>query len=186
MRWEQLFADLEAQLHAASQQELEQRVNELARIEDARQTLGEALRGALGQAVQLVMRNGAAFHGILAKVECDWLLLREGERSVILPMGHIQRVHGLGSRRAGPPTSVPFTLAAALRILARNRAMVALELDGVRNPVLRGVLDQVGADFVQIMQLSDGVGRDSENRQGTAVVPFASLVAVTSSPENEF
>ncbi len=186
MRWELLFADLEAQLHAASQQELEQRVNELARIEGARQTLGEAMRGSLGQTVQLVMRNGAAFHGTLAQVECDWLLLREGARSVILPLGQVQRVHGLGTRRVQPPSSVPFTLASALRILARNRAMVALELDGGRASALRGVLDQVGADFVQIMQLSDGVGRDSENRQGTAVVPFASLVAVASSPENEF
>lgn len=186
MRWELLFADLETQLHAATQQALEQRVNELARIEAAQLTLSEALRGSLGTKVAIVMCNGSAFHGTLHKVEPQWVLLHEGARSVILPLAKIHRVQGLGARRAKTASNIPFTLPAALRILARNRAMVILELDSSRNAALRGVLDQVGADFVQIMQLADGVGRTGDNSQGSAVVPIAALVAIASTPDNEF
>ena len=64
--------------------------------------------------------------------------------------------------------------------------MVALELDDARNAATRGVLDQVGADFVQVMQLADGVGRDSGNVQGSTVLPIAALVAIASSQDNEF
>ena len=186
MRWELLFADLEAQLHAATQQDLEQRVNELARIEAAQLTLSDALRGSLDGTVAIVMSNGTAFHGTLRKVEPQWVLLQEGGRSVILALAKVQRVRGLGARRAKPASNVPFTLAAALRVLARNRAMVALELDSARNAATRGVLDQVGADFVQVMQLADGVGRDSGNLQGSTVVPITALVAIASTPDNEF
>ena len=186
MRWELLFADLEAQLHAATQQDLELRVNELARIEAAQLTLPDALRGSLNGMVAIVMANGTAFHGTLRKVEPQWVLLEEGGRSVILALAKVQRVQGLGVRRAKPASNVPFTMAAALRILARNRAVVSLELDSARNGATRGVLDRVGADFVQIMQLADGVGRDSGNRQGTTVVPIAALVAIASSTDNEF
>ena len=186
MRWEQLFADLEAQLHAATQHDLEMRVNELARIEAAQLTLSDALRGSLDGMLAIVMSNGTAFHGILRKVEPQWVLLEEGRRSVILALAKVQRIQGLGIRRAKPASNVPFTLAAALRILARNRAVVALELDDARNAATRGVLDQVGADFVQVMQLADGVGRDSGNVQGSTVLPIAALVAIASSQDNEF
>ncbi len=186
MRWDLLFADLEAQMHAASQLELEQRVNELARIEASQLTLSEALRGAAGGRLSIVMGNGTAFHGVVAKVEPQWVLLHEGTRSVILPLSKVIRVQGVGSQRAKSTSTIPFTLAAALRVLARNRSLVVLDLDGVRGGTVRGVLDQVGADYVQLMQLADGVGRDGGNRQGSVMVPLAALCAIASSAENEF
>lgn len=186
MRWELLFADLEAQMHAASQLELEQRVNELARIEASQLTLSEALRGSVDMRLSIVMVNGTAFHGRAAMVEPQWLLLNEGDRSIILPLAKIIRVQGLGARRAKTTSNIPFTLPAALRVLARNRSMVVLDLDGVRGGSVRGVLDAVGADFVQLMQLADGIGRDGGNRQGAVVLPIAALCAIASSAENEF
>lgn len=186
MRWELLFADLEAQMHAASALDMEQRVNELARIEASQLMLSEALRGALNMRLSIVMGNGLAFHGQISKVEPQWVLLNEGDRSVILPLAKIIRIQGLGAQRAKPTSSIHFTLPAALRVLARNRAMVVLDLDGARGGAVRGVLDQVGADYVQLMQLADGVGRDAGNAQGTVVIPLAALVAVASSTDNDF
>lgn len=186
MRWDLLFGDLEAQMHAATQQELERQINELARIEASQLTLAQALRGAVGGRLSLVMCNGMAFHGEVRRVEPQWVLVNESNRSVLLPLTMILRVQGLGAQRATAASKVPCTLAAALRILARNRSMVVLELDSSRPATLRGVLDQVGADYVQLMQLADGVSRDRENRQGSVVVPMNQLVSVASSTDNEF
>lgn len=173
-------------MHAASQLDLEQRINELARIEASQLALSEALRGALDTRLSVVMVNGTAFHGRVAMVEPQWLLLNEGDRSIILPLVKVLSVHGLSNRRAKTTSNIPYTLPAALRVLARNRSMVVLELDGAGGGSIRGVLDQVGADFVQLMQLADGVGRDGGNRQGSVVLPVAGLCAIVSSTENEF
>lgn len=186
MRWELLFADLEAQMHAASALDQEQRINELARIEASQLTLSEALRGSLGLKLSIIMRNGLAFHGHVSKVEPQWILLHEGDRSVILPLAKIIRIQGLGNQRAKTRSSIRFTLPAALRVLARNRSMVVLDLDGERGGAVRGVLDHVGADYLQLMQLADGVGRGGGNTQGSVVIPVAALVAVASSAENDF
>lgn len=186
MRWDLLFGDLEAQMHAATQQELERQINELARMEASQLTLAQALRGAVGGQLSLVMCNGTAFHGEVRRVEPQWVLVNESNRSVLLPLTMILRVQGLGAQRATAASKVPYTLAAALRILARNRSMVVLDLDSSRPATLRGVLDQVGADYVQLMQLADGVSQDRENRQGSVVVPMNQLVSVASSTDNEF
>ncbi len=173
-------------MHAATQLDFEQHINELARIEASRLTLAQVLRGALNGPVSLVMKTGTAFHGQLSRVEPEWVLLHEGGRSVLLPVAMIQRVQGAGKERAEARSRISYTLAAALRVLARNRSEVVLELDSQRPATLRGVLDQVGSDYVLLMQLSDGVTRDFQNRQGSMVIPTASLVSLASAPDNEF
>ncbi|MDJ0312953.1 hypothetical protein [Arthrobacter sp. H35-D1] len=173
-------------MQAASQQDLEHHINELARVEAARLTMAEALRGSVGSRLSIVMRTGTAFHGRLCRVETEWVLLDEGSRSVLLPLAMIQRVQGLGTQRARAPSKIPYTFAAALRVLSRNRSALVLELDSIRPAALRGVIDEVGSDYIQLMQLSDGVNRDRENRQGSVVVPTGGLVSLASSPDNEF
>jgi hypothetical protein len=185
MRWDALFGDLDAQWHAAHQQDLEREINELARVESSQATLADALRGALGGEVAAILRNGVAHHGVVLRVEEDWLLLGEGGRSLILPLSKLQRVQGLGAARVRQRGRIRYSLAAALRILARNRAVVVLELDSPQPARMRGVLDQVGADFVAVMQVADGVARDRENRQGSVVVPLHALLSVMSAADNE-
>lgn len=186
MRWDGLFGDLDAQWHAASQEDLEREINERARVEAALVTLADALRGALGQRISALMRNGVVHHGTVARVETQWILLREGNRSLILPLAKVVRVQGLGSARTQQPARIRYTLASALRILARNRASVVLELDSPHTTTARGVVEQVGADFVVLTQLADGVGRGRANQQGSVVVPLDAVAAIMSSAENEF
>jgi hypothetical protein len=186
MRWDGLFGDLDAQWHAAEQQDFEQRVNELARVEAAQVSLADALRGALGGKVGAVLRNGVVHHGQIQRVEGQWMLLLEGGRSVVVPLAKVLRVSGLGPARASQQGRVRHSLAAALRILARNRAVVVLELDSIQPATVRGVLDQVGADFVVVQQLADGVARARDNQLGRVVVPVEAMVSIMSSADNEF
>jgi len=186
MRWDGLFGDLDAQWHAASQEEAEREINERARVEAALVSLADALRGSLGEEIAALMRNGVVHHGTVARVEDQWFLLREAGSSVILPLAKLLKVQGLGSTRAQQPGRIRYTLASALRILARNRAAVVVELDSAQTAVVRGVVDQVGADFMVLTQLADGVGRGRANQQGSVVVPLAAVAAVVSSAENEF
>lgn len=186
MRWELLFGDLEAQWHEANQLDLERHVNELARVEASQLTLAEALRGSVGQPISLAMCNGTAFHGEVQRVEPQWMLLSEDTRSVVIPLAKVLRVQGLGTQRARAASKIQYSLAAALRVLARNRSAVVLELDTAHPASIRGVLDQVGADYVQLMQLADGVSRDRGNRQGNVVVPLGSIAAIVSAADNEF
>lgn len=186
MRWDGLFGDLDAQWHAASQEELEREITELARIEAALVKFADALRGSLGREIAVVMRNSVVHRGVVERVETQWMLLREGRRSLILPLSKVLRLQGLGAKRVAESGAVQYSLAGALRILARNRAEVVLELDSAQPTQVRGVLDQVGADFVLVMQMADGVGRGRENLQGSVMVPLMALVSVLSSAENEF
>ncbi|MGO4384562.1 hypothetical protein [Specibacter sp. RAF43] len=185
MRWEALFGDLEAQLHAATQQDLEREVNELARMELAQSTFADALRGARDRDITAVVANGVVHHGRVRRVESQWALLRTGNRSVVLPLAKILRVQGTGPERVPRPGHSVYTFAAALRILARNRAAVVLDLDSPQPSRVRGVLDQVGADCVVVAQLADGVGRGRDNLQGSVLVPFTAILSATSAADNE-
>ncbi|GAA5229708.1 hypothetical protein [Arthrobacter cryoconiti] len=184
MRWDALFGDLDAQLHAAEQQDLECKVNELARVEESQTTLADALRGALGQEVAAVLRNGIVHRGCLQRVAAQWLLLEEANQSVVLPISKLLKVSGLGFARVPERGHMNLSLASVLRLLARDRAVVVLELDATAPQSMRGVLDQVGADFFLLMQLADGVGRGRDNQQGSIIVPLEAVLSVSSRGEN--
>ncbi|WP_287930276.1 hypothetical protein [Arthrobacter sp.] len=186
MRWDALFGDLDAQWHAATQQELERHVNELARVEASQVRLADALRGSLGREIAAVLRDGVVHHGTLQRVEAQWMLMDTGGLSVVLPLAKLMQVRGTGAARVVPQGRVRYSLASALRILARNRAVVMLGLESAQPAGVRGVLDQVGADFVVVAQLADGEARARDNRQGSVMVALDAVMSVTSSRENEF
>ncbi|MCQ9163045.1 MULTISPECIES: hypothetical protein [unclassified Arthrobacter] len=186
MRWDALFGDLDAQWHAATQQELEREVDELSRIEASQATLADALRGSLGGGIAAVLRDGVVHHGTLQRVEEQWLLLGTGRLSVVLPLAKLMQVRGLGPARVARQGRVGYTLASALRILARNRAAVVLGLEAAQPAGVHGVLEQVGADFVVVTPLADGVARGGGRRKDAVVVALDALMSVTSSGENEF
>src|SRR5699024_7839527 len=58
MRWNDLFADLEAQLQFGHWEAVEQEAAELTRGVWAELTMMDRLRGALGQRVQMVLADG--------------------------------------------------------------------------------------------------------------------------------
>ena len=86
MRWQQLFADLEAQLEAQEVRELALEVADRTRRERALLGMPERLLGHRGRALQLRLLGGQVLAGEVVDVGLDWCLLaEEGGRSALVP-----------------------------------------------------------------------------------------------------
>jgi hypothetical protein len=184
MRWEQLFADLEAQWDgqqdAADQAEDASR----ARAEYGRVLLTDRLRGSVGQQLSLRCRGAGELAGRLVDVGVDWVLLVDGQgRELLVAGGAVSAVAGLVATTAGATADGEVArrldLRRALRGLARDRAAVSCLLDD--GGVLGGTVDRVGADFLELAEHP----LDQPRRRGvvTAVraVPLRAVVAVRTS-----
>ena len=184
MRWEQLFADLEARF--ADQGAVEEQVEDAsrARAEYGRLLLVDRVRGSLGQPVSLRCRGAGELAGRLVDVGVDWLLLVDEQgREVLVAGAAVTAVAGLGAVTAGDPldgeVARRLDLRRALRGLARDRATVSCLLED--GGALSGTVDRVGADFLELAEHP----LDQPRRRGavTAVlaVPLSAVVAVRTS-----
>lgn len=171
-RWEQLFADLEAQLAAGRADEARWDVAELTRAERARVNLADRLRGAVGTRVRVAVAPEDPLAGVVAEAAAQWLLLDLGAgRRAVVPTRAIRTVEGLGPRVAPPAGRLESALGLGhvLRALARDRVVASVRTDV---GAVSGRLDRVGADHVDVTPDAPG---------GRAVsVPFHALLAVVS------
>ena len=185
MRWQKLFADLEAQFAAAaSAAELAESASR-ARAEGGSVALVERLAGAIGQPVRLRCRGAGQVEGLLTEVGPDWLLLA-GEQAhemlvvtsaVTVASGLVRRTQAAAEERPRVRTD----LRRALRGLARDRSTVALALDdGGR---LTGTIDRVGADFVEVAEHAVGEPRRASAVRAVHAVPLHALVVVSRSAD---
>ena len=181
MRWQQLFADLEAQ--AAEQDAAAEQAEEAsrARTEYGRVRLADRLRGAAGREVSVSCRGGVPFSGRLVDVGVDWLLLVDGQaREVLVAAGAVTAVAGLTTVTAPAEeqgeVARRLDLRRALRGLARDRATVSCLLEG--GAVLTGTLDRVGADFVELAEHPSDQPRRRAAVTAVRAVPLGAVVAV--------
>jgi hypothetical protein len=184
MRWEQLFADLEAQ---AAEEESAAELAEAssrARAEYGSVLLADRLRGSLAQELSLRCRGAGELSGRLVDVGVDWLLLVDGQgRDVLVAAGAVTAVAGLAAVTAAavPVGEVArrLDLRRALRGLARDRATVSCLLED--GGVLTGTVDRVGADFLELAEHP----LDQPRRRGAVTsvraVPVRAVVAVRTS-----
>ena len=173
MRWEALFADLEAQLAAASAAE----DGDLARAEVARTPLEDRVRAHVGAPLRVWLRDGTALAGSVRDAGAGWLLLVDDRGPVVLPAPAVARLSGL-SRAVAPPAGHVerrLGLGAVLRALARDRAGVRLHVDGA---VLTGTIDRVGADHLDLAEHPAEEARRSAAVRAVVTVPFGALLAV--------
>ena len=188
MRWDDLFADLEAQAEAADVAELDAEVAERTRREAATVTWVDRAQAAVGRAVSVrVTGVGAPVAATLRSVGSQWLLLDQPpSRSVLIPHSSVVAVSGLGPwtapEGAAGVVESRLGLGSALRAVARDRSPVQLLLtDG---GMVHGVLDRVGADFVEISELGAGEirapGRGDGGRVAVRLVPFAAMAMLRS------
>jgi len=84
MRWEELFADLEARFAAAAADELNAEVADRIRSEAARVGAAERLAVAVGSTVRVVALGGASASGTVRRSGPDWLLLAESYGADVL------------------------------------------------------------------------------------------------------
>jgi len=179
MRWDDLFADLEAQAQALLRAERDAEVAELTRLETSRVELAGRLRPALGAAVRVRCLGGMVLAGRLSAIGAGWLLLDEDAgREAFLATAAIVSISGLG-RLAGAPDSAleaRLGIGRALRGLARDRSVLRACLTD--STVIDGTVDRVGADFVEFAVHAAGEPRRREEVREVLVLPIAALAVL--------
>ena len=180
MRWQQLFADLEARFQA--EQDAAERAETSSR---ARHELGsvrfvERLGGALGSPVVLLCRGAGQVSGALTEVGSDWLLLDDSGRELLVATAAVRAVTGLGRRTAAAEdrglVAARLDLRRALRGLARDRTPVHVVLD--EGTALHGTIDRVGADYVELAEHPADSHRRAGAVQGVRTVPIDAVAVV--------
>lgn len=174
MRWDELFADLEAQAEHEHRMASEAEIAERVRAEVGAVALADRLRAHVGTRLRLHV-TGRVLEGAVREVGADFVLLSEGPtgRSLV-PVRALHQVEGLGRAVAAPAGTVlrRLGLRTALRAVLLERAEVQLRTVDVE---LRGRLSRVGADHVDI-----AIERQSDGRVADRCVPLAAVLVVRS------
>src|SRR5688572_11156394 len=136
MRWELLFADLEARLEAADLTADEAQVVDLVRAERARLVVRDRLQAHLGESLTWSLVAGdEVLTGSLKDVGADWVLLGTSGPDLLTPLAAVEWVGGL-SRFTAPeagPVARRLGIGVILRALCRDRATVSVRLRGDRS-----------------------------------------------------
>ena len=180
MRWQRLFADLQAEMEAG--EVAAERVEDAsrARLEFGAIRLSERVGGAVGRELALRCRGAGELRGVLAECGAGWVLLVEaGGREVLVALPAVRAVAGLERT-----TSVPdqgevarrLDLRWALRGLARDRSAVQVLLDD--GGALTGAVDRVGADFLELAEHAAGESRRGAAVRGVRAVAIDAVAAV--------
>ena len=184
MRWQALFDDLEAQMEAAEAAELRSEVADRTRRELALLRIVDRLHETRGHAIAATVWGAGVVHGRLLDAGADWLLVEEtGHREVLIPLAAVLGVTGVGAQSAVPEgegeVGRRLDLRWALRGLARDRAGVTVVLrDG---STVRGTLDRIGADHVDLAEHAPGEARRAGAVRQVRLVPITSLALLRSS-----
>lgn len=185
MRWEKLFADLEAQADAEERADLDAEVAERVRMEVGRIQLVDRLRAAVGWPVRLACQGAGLVVGRLGRVGSGWLLIQdELNRDVLVATAAVTSVAGLRAHTAPPEQrsaakariEAALDLRHALRAIGRDRAGVRLTL--VDATVVAGTVDRVGADYVEVATHPPGEARRPGAVQEVRTVPLAAVATV--------
>jgi hypothetical protein len=180
VRWDALFADLEAAAEAEERLEYEADVVEQARAEYAAVHLSDRLRAHgdrhAGQDLVCHLSDGSRLQGRVRDVAAQWLLMRTGQGDVLIPMSSLTGVEGLGRASAAPAGVLDrrVGLAVVLRRLAVQRVPVRLTLAGAA--VVAGTVDRVGADHFEFAVHPLDVPRRPATVSAVRAVPTAALV----------
>lgn len=184
MRWDDLFADLEAELAAAAAAEQQAEVAERTRIELSQVAWVDRL-AATRRRVRLELLGGGAAEGVVAAVGDGWVVLSSSGRAAgatvtLVHLTAATSAQGLSRAAwAAPGTDVArrLTFAAALRRVARDRSAVALALVDGRTVV--GTVDAVGADHLDLAEHPPDVPRRSSDVSRVVSVPLRAVASVS-------
>jgi len=197
MRWERLFADLEARFEELADEEAEAESADRERVAGGSITVLERLAGALDEPIQARLVGGARVGGVLRSVGPDWLLVAEGSsRDCLVPLWSVAVMHGLTAATGRAPSGLDLRLDLryALRALARDRAPVQVALLGwtgdsgsitsaaAGSGELIGTIDRVGADFLEIALHAAWEPRRATVVRSVALVPLRSILLVRAMP----
>lgn len=181
MRWEGLFADLEAQAETLAAAERAAEIEERTRSETARLTAADRLRGSIGTEVRLSCQGNLTVQGQLTSVQVDCVLLSEPHgRETLVALNKLLSVGGLSrlaetdvtNRAVATRLGLPFLL----RRIARDRSGVRIQLV---ERVVSGTIDRVGANFIEVAIHPQGEARRRTAVVDVVLVPIAAIVALS-------
>lgn len=181
MRWDGLFADLEAQADAFAQAERAAEVEDRTRREVSQLAVFDRLRVAVGTQLQVRVVGPHAAAGTVMRVGPDWVLLAEGGgREVLVALGALSGIRGLARFTAVPDAAgvvaSRLDLRHVLRGIARDRSTVRLHLtDGA---TLDATIDRVGRDFADVATHAAGEVRRRSEVRDVELVPLVALALV--------
>jgi len=183
VRWERLFADLEAEFEAAEAAELESEIADRTRSERARLRLVDRLRGSVGRSVDARVTGIGQLSGEIRAVGVDWLLVRPADGADrLVRTAALLELTGLApssvTRASAGAVAARFSLGAVLRGLARDRTVVTIMLmDGGSRT---GTIEVVGADLLELSERRhDEPGfADPSGARARRCVPLAALAVV--------
>lgn len=178
MRWERLFADLEAQADAADDADFSDEVADRTRREIALVPIADRLRSTEGH-VLVGIAGSEPVEGAVGCSGPDWVLLvADSGAETLVPLGAIVWVRGLAPHAEAERSLVAarLGLGVALRGLARDRAEVTVMSRGGER--FTGTIDRVGADFVELAEHPLGEPRRAGAVRSTRAIPFSGLSAL--------
>lgn len=177
MRWQDLFADLEAQLVAEQRREVQAEVADRTRRERAEVTVLDRAARSVGRTVTVVTAAGVV-RGLLEDLGKDWLLVQEhGRHAALLPMSGVTAIVGLAPRSDDDRgLGRRFGVGVALRAIARDRASVAIH--DIAGGLATGTIDRVGADHLDLAEHPADAVRRTTALTGHRVIPFAAIGVV--------
>jgi hypothetical protein len=170
VRWDQLFADLVAQLDAVDAQNDMHALADLTRAEQATTLLTDRLRAvAHAHLVTVTLTDGTRLTARVAVVGPEWILIADAARRHLVPLVAVTTVEGLTPHTVPAPTGTGAGrgMPAALRALMRDRAVVRVRT--LAGEVV-GRVARVGKDHLDV---SDAHG------PGAYVVPYSALVCLS-------
>lgn len=191
MRWEQLFADLDARFEELADQQLLAELADRQRVATGALPLTSRIGGALGQPLRMRTTAGATITGALRKVGPDWALLVEAPgREALINLRAVTGIEGLTAVTAVAVGGVALRLDLRhmLRGLARDRSPVSLTVPGAPSSLpgtgteLTGTIDRVGADFLEMAQHAAWEPRRAGGVRSVVAIPLAAVVVVRSQP----
>jgi hypothetical protein len=180
MRWDDLFADLEAQLAAAETATWRGELADRSRAELGRVALVDRLVVRRQQPLTVAVRDTGALRGRLLDVGYEWLMIEdESQRTVLVPAAACLWLTGLGraaeiqsersvARRLG--------LTTILRTLAQQRISVTLTVSG--DLQITGTIDRVQADHLDLAEHPADQPRRAGDVLAVRTVPFAAIALV--------
>jgi len=185
MRWDALFADLEAAAEGEWQRERDAEIAERTRAEVARLRLVDRLLAVVDwrsrEGVELAVRVLAAgvLRGTVTRVTDDWFVLVTPSHEWVVATDAVLGVTGLPPAARPPESEGAVARAlgwpAAWRVLARDRSEVHVVCrDG---STVTGVANRAGHDFVELIAGPSDAG-PGRRTVVPELVPQAAIAAV--------
>jgi hypothetical protein len=183
MRWQELFADLEAQARSLERVDAEVELPERIRGEVARVLLMNRLRAQLTRRIRMSVWGFGELSGQLQRTGADWLLI-QADDEVIVPAAAILSLIDLPPEAISPEAvghvASSLRLSSVLRAVAKDRSVVTVTLRDGRPLV--GTPDRVGADFVDLAVHDVGEAPRQKQVRSRATVSFGAIACVRRRP----